>query len=94
MSNAGRPQAYLGALEDRVIEQQSIGHELVVNDIEEWTALAELASEVDRISAIVDSPAEQAHARKLRQLVARLRRHDVIENRRHRAIAGMVVAAE
>lgn len=93
-ATAGRPQSYLGALEDYAVEAKSIGHELILRDPEEWATLAELALELDAIE-VADSLEEvQARLPLLRALTTRLRRHDLTENRLHRSIARTAVGGE
>lgn len=88
----GRPQGYLGRVEDRLVECESLGAELAIrHDPWEWSALTTLRDSVEQlVTNLVDGYLEHAlaDAESMRRVVRELIQRDVQENRKHRAIAG------
>lgn len=92
----GRPQSYVGALEDRVVEMQAIALDLVPHDSREWQAhqsLISILAEATNAASVEDA---RHHAARAQALAIQMREADLEENRKHRAIIaigrGMVPA--
>lgn len=86
---AGRPQTYIGTLEDVVCEARATAWELVAADQREMAlhdAIAALHSQADMQLADGDALSARRSLAEARQLMTELRRHDLAENARHRAI--------
>lgn len=61
----GRPQSYVGALEDRVVEMQAIALDLVPHDSREWQAhqsLISILAEATNAASVEDARHHAARA--------------------------------
>lgn len=87
---AGRPQTYIGALEDAVVEARSAAWELVTADVREMAlhdAIQALQGQADAYLAEGDVASARRSLADARGLMVQLRKHDLAENSRHRALA-------
>ncbi len=92
---AGRPQSYIGQLEDRVVEARAIGMELAMrHDPHEFVLLRNMGHLLRQIRDVLpfDHPAQPLVARAI-GISDELQVIDLGENRKHRVIAGDSVEA-
>jgi len=85
----GRPQTYIGGLEDRIVEVAAVADEFVPHDASEWQRLNEMDACDAGLLAALDADDDllaRHYALQLRRLHKDARVADIHENKRHRLV--------
>lgn len=91
-TKGGRPQTYLGALEDNIVEAKALAYELTLHDVREWASTGSLESILQEAARANDDghvADVRHHLARARALVIQMRVADIEENRKHRSLVAI-----